>query len=93
MKAEAASFREKAQTLLAEAKAMFGIHLNEAAGRTAYLGFHVAQALPASLHSERENEKDVDGRDTRDHDGGARAACRHAPSHLRVLRASPSYLR
>jgi uncharacterized protein (UPF0332 family) len=46
VKAETASYLEKAQTLLAEADAMFGIHLNEAAGRTAYLaGFHAAQAF------------------------------------------------
>jgi uncharacterized protein (UPF0332 family) len=46
VKAEAASYLEKAHTLLAEADAIFGIHLNEAAGRTAYLaGFHAAQAL------------------------------------------------
>jgi uncharacterized protein (UPF0332 family) len=46
VKPEAASYLEKAQTLLAEADAIFNIHLNEAAGRTAYLaGFHAAQAF------------------------------------------------
>jgi uncharacterized protein (UPF0332 family) len=46
VKAETASYLEKARTLLTEADAIFGIHLNEAAGRTAYLaGFHAAQAL------------------------------------------------
>jgi uncharacterized protein (UPF0332 family) len=46
VKPEAASFLEKAQTLLSEAEAIFAIHLNEAAGRTAYLaGFHAAQAF------------------------------------------------
>jgi uncharacterized protein (UPF0332 family) len=46
VKPEAASYLDKARTLLAEAEAMLGIHLNEAAGRTAYLaGFHAAQAF------------------------------------------------
>ncbi len=46
MKAETSSYLEKAQALLAEADAIFDIHLNEAAGRTAYLaGFHAAQAF------------------------------------------------
>jgi uncharacterized protein (UPF0332 family) len=46
VKAETASYIEKAQTLLSEADAIFDIHLNEAAGRTAYLaGFHAAQAF------------------------------------------------
>jgi uncharacterized protein (UPF0332 family) len=46
VKAETALYLEKAQTLLAEADAIFGIHLNEAAGRAAYLaGFHAAQAF------------------------------------------------
>jgi uncharacterized protein (UPF0332 family) len=46
VKSEAASYLEKAQTLLVEADAIFAIHLNEAAGRTAYLaGFHAAQAF------------------------------------------------
>jgi uncharacterized protein (UPF0332 family) len=46
VKPETASYLEKAQTLLAEADAIFDIHLNEAAGRTAYLaGFHAAQAF------------------------------------------------
>jgi len=34
---ETGRFHAKARTLLGEADAMFGIHLNEAAGRTAYL--------------------------------------------------------
>ena len=46
MKTETTSYLEKARTLLAEADAIFDIHLNEAAGRTAYLaGFHAAQAF------------------------------------------------
>ena len=46
MKPEAVSYLEKAQPLLGEAEAIFGIYLNEAAGRTAYLaGFHAAQAF------------------------------------------------
>ncbi len=46
MKPETASYLEKARTLLTEADAIFGIHLNEAAGRTAYLAaFHAAQAF------------------------------------------------
>jgi len=46
VKAETALYLEKAQTLLAEADAIFAIHLNEAAGRTAYLaGFHAAQGF------------------------------------------------
>jgi uncharacterized protein (UPF0332 family) len=43
---EAARFLDKARRLLAEAEAMLGIGLVDAAGRTAYLaGFHAAQAL------------------------------------------------
>jgi uncharacterized protein (UPF0332 family) len=43
---EAARFLDKARRLLAEAEAMLGIGLADAAGRTAYLaGFHAAQAL------------------------------------------------
>jgi uncharacterized protein (UPF0332 family) len=46
VKVETASYLEKAQTLLGEAEAIFDIHLNEAAGRTAYLAaFHAAQAF------------------------------------------------
>ena len=46
MTPEAARFLEKAHKLLAEAAAMQGINLHDAAGRTAYLaGFHAAQAL------------------------------------------------
>jgi uncharacterized protein (UPF0332 family) len=43
---ETARFLNKAHKLLAEAAAMLGINLNDAAGRTAYLaGFDAAQAL------------------------------------------------
>jgi uncharacterized protein (UPF0332 family) len=43
---EAARFLDKARRLLAEAEAMLGIGLVDAAGRTNYLtGFHAAQAL------------------------------------------------
>jgi uncharacterized protein (UPF0332 family) len=43
---EAERFLDKARRLLAEAEAMLGIGLVDAAGRTAYLaGFHAAQAL------------------------------------------------
>ncbi|PPQ36468.1 hypothetical protein [Rhodopila globiformis] len=42
MKPETASYLDKAHTLLAEAEAILGIHLHEAAGRTV---FHAAQAL------------------------------------------------
>ena len=46
MTPESAQFFEKAGKLLLEAEAMLGIHLYDAAGRTAYLaGFHAAQAL------------------------------------------------
>ncbi len=46
MKAETASHLARAETLLAEADAIFAIDLPEAAGRTAYLvGFHAAQAF------------------------------------------------
>ena len=46
MTAETDSYLEKARELLAQADAMLGISLYEAAGRTAYLaGFHAAQAL------------------------------------------------
>jgi uncharacterized protein (UPF0332 family) len=39
-------FLDKAQKLLAEAEAMFGIGLDDATGRTAYLaGFHAAQTF------------------------------------------------
>jgi len=45
MTPETKQFLDKAQRLLAEAEAMLGIGLNEAAGRTSYLaGFHAAQA-------------------------------------------------
>jgi uncharacterized protein (UPF0332 family) len=43
---ETAAYLEKARDPLAQADVMLGIHLNEAAGRTAYLaGFHFAQAF------------------------------------------------
>jgi uncharacterized protein (UPF0332 family) len=43
---EAAAYLDKARELLTQAVAMLGIHLNEAAGRTAYLAaFHSAQAF------------------------------------------------
>jgi uncharacterized protein (UPF0332 family) len=46
MTPEAEYFLIKAEKLVAEAEAMLGINLNEAAGRTAYLaGFHAAQAF------------------------------------------------
>ena len=46
MTPQAAGFLDKARRLLADAKTMLGVGLNEAAGRTSYLaGFHVAQAL------------------------------------------------
>jgi uncharacterized protein (UPF0332 family) len=46
VKPETAGYLQKAQTLLAEADAIFNIHLHEAAGRSAYLaGFHAAQAF------------------------------------------------
>jgi uncharacterized protein (UPF0332 family) len=42
---EASRFLEKARKLLTHAETMLGVHLNEEAGRTAYLaGFHAAQA-------------------------------------------------
>jgi uncharacterized protein (UPF0332 family) len=43
---EAAGYMEKAWDLLAQAEAMLGIELSDAAGRTAYLAeFHAAQGL------------------------------------------------
>jgi len=43
---ETGYFLDKARRLLGEAETMLGVHLNDAAGRTAYLaGFHAAQAL------------------------------------------------
>jgi uncharacterized protein (UPF0332 family) len=43
---ESGYFLGKAHKLLAEAEAVLGIGLNDAAGRTAYLaGFHAAQAF------------------------------------------------
>jgi len=46
VKPEAASFLDKARTLPGEAEAILAIHLNESAGRTAYLaGYHAAQAF------------------------------------------------
>jgi uncharacterized protein (UPF0332 family) len=46
MTPEAGYLMDKAHKLLAEAAAMLGINLSEAAARTAYLaGFHAAQAL------------------------------------------------
>jgi uncharacterized protein (UPF0332 family) len=46
MRPETAAYLDKARELLDEAGAVLDIHLNEAAGRTAYLaGFHAAQAF------------------------------------------------
>lgn len=46
MTPEASRFLEKANRLLAQAEIMLSVHLNDAAGRTAYLaGVHAAQAL------------------------------------------------
>lgn len=46
MSPEAERFLEKARRFLDEAAIMLGVHLNDQAGRTAYLaGFHVAQAF------------------------------------------------
>lgn len=46
MKEQTAAYLEKARELLAQAETMFSVHLDEPAGRTAYLaGFHAAQAL------------------------------------------------
>jgi uncharacterized protein (UPF0332 family) len=46
VKPETASYLDKANTMLSEADAIFGIHLHDAAGRAAYLGaFHAAQAF------------------------------------------------
>jgi uncharacterized protein (UPF0332 family) len=51
LKPESALFLEKSRELLQQAEAMLGIHLNEAAGRTAYLaGFHAAQAVLFETH-------------------------------------------
>jgi len=46
VKPETAGYLDKAQTLLSEAEAILGIHLHEAARRTAYpAAFHATQAL------------------------------------------------
>lgn len=46
MTPEAAGYIEKARDLLAQARVMLGVDLNDAVGRTAYLAeFHAAQAL------------------------------------------------
>ena len=46
MKPQSAAFLDKAGELLGEAETMLRVGLNDAAGRTAYLGgFHAAQAL------------------------------------------------
>jgi uncharacterized protein (UPF0332 family) len=51
MKPQTGAFLEKANELLAQAKTMLDVGLNEAAGRTAYLaGFHAAQALIFETH-------------------------------------------
>lgn len=51
MKPQTDAFLEKAKELLAQAKTMLDVGLNEAAGRTAYLaGFHAAQALIFETH-------------------------------------------
>jgi uncharacterized protein (UPF0332 family) len=46
VKEQTGAYLDKAREVLGQAEAMFGIGLNEPAGRTAYLaGFHGAQAL------------------------------------------------
>jgi uncharacterized protein (UPF0332 family) len=46
VKAQTSAYLDKARELLDQAEAIFGIGLNEPAGRTAYLaGFHAAQAM------------------------------------------------
>jgi uncharacterized protein (UPF0332 family) len=81
MTPEAEYFLDKAKKLVAEAEAMLGIKLYDAAGRTAYLaGFHAAQAFisektgkSAKTHKGVQTELHRLTKDVPDFDLGVRA--------------------